>query len=925
MPRNMHLRARFVPRSILVVAMVGLVPAVALATAGEVHVSPAGNDTAAGTAEKPLKSLEAARRAVRKQLAADSNQSVSVVLHAGTYYLDDTFTLTPDDSGTQESPVVYRAVEGAEVVLSGGRPIRGWKSGQGGLWQVEIPAVREGKWYFHQLFVDGERRQRSRTPNEGYLRTDGPALPYKHDKQAIAGVKEIRNAFKFKAGDLSPQWKHLDDVNLVLYHSWTNSRHWIDRIDTQKNVVQLLTPSQWPVSWWEKEQRYHVENVREALDAPGEWYLDRETGILEYWPLPGENMATVEVVAPVLEQLVVVQGDWETGRLVHDIRFEDIHFQHADWRHADKQQPLDGQSGNTLPGAIQISGAERISLVKCEIAHVGAYGLFLEAGCKHNRIVQCEIHDLGAGGVRIGETMRQKTKSKDGAAEGAAVLSLTFEGTGPRDTGHNVVDNCFIHDGGHIFAAGTGVFIAHSGFNQITHNEISDFRYSGVCVGWVWGFGQSVAHHNRISDNHIHHLGWGVLSDMGGVYTLGPSPGTMVAHNHIHHVCSYSYGGWGLYTDEGSSEIVMENNLVHDTKTGGFHQHYGRDNRIRNNILAFSREAQVQRSREDLPNSVIFERNIVYSDNDQMLIRAWRNGDYQVDHNLYWSTSPATPLFDQRDFREWQATSGQDQHSLLADPKFVDAANRDFRLQPDSPAFQVGFEPFPLTGFGLYGDPAWVERPLKVKRPEFVLPPTAAPQSNAIDDGFEEAAVGGLAAQAKTLGEEGDATLRVTDATAASGKHSLKFVDAANLSRDYHPYLYYTLNWRQGMLRAAFDVRRGNGYALRHEWRDDGKPYHVGPSVLFDSDGSIKVGKRTLLKIPADQWARIEILCGVGEKGTGMFDLTVTLPGRKPQRFDDLPCGSREFRRLQWFGFSSTGNQPAELHLDNLKLDEVKQ
>ena len=154
--------------------------------------------------------------------------------------------------------------------------------------------------------------------------------------------------------------------------------------------------------------------------------------------------------------------------------------------------------------------------------------------------------------------------------------TLTLDGTGPRDTGHNTIDNNFIHDGGHVFAAGDRR-VPRPQRLQPDHPQRNLRPVLLRRVAWA-GSGASArasAHHNRIADNHIHHLGWGVLSDMGGVYTLGPSPGTVVAHNHVHHVNSYSYGGWGLYTDEGSSEIVLENNVVYDTKTGGFHQHYG--------------------------------------------------------------------------------------------------------------------------------------------------------------------------------------------------------------------------------------------------------------------------------------------------------------------------------------------------------------
>lgn len=98
---------------------------------------------------------------------------------------------------------------------------------------------------------------------------------------------------------------------------------------------------------------------------------------------------------------------------------------------------------------------------------------------------------------------------------------------------------------------------------------------------------------------------------MGWDYTLGVQPGTVLRGNVIHDIEKCYYGGWCIYLDEGSSHILVEDNVCYGASTQAFNQHYGRENIIRNNIWAFGQETQVSLGRIEAHNSFTFERNIV--------------------------------------------------------------------------------------------------------------------------------------------------------------------------------------------------------------------------------------------------------------------------------------------------------------------------
>jgi len=342
------------------------------------------------------------------------------------------------------------------------------------------------------------------------------------------------------------------------------------------------------------------------------------------------------------------------------------------------------QAASRVPAVFSLRGARHCVIEECAIRHVGLYAVELADGCVGNRVVGNDMFDLGAGGVKIS--------------------GADAHGPAARRTGNNKVTDNHIHTCGRVFHSAVGVLSRHSFGNDISHNHIHDLFYSGVSCGWVWGYGDSVSANNRIEKNHIHDLGHGWLSDMGGIYTLSVQPGTVLRGNLIHDVVRANYGGWAIYPDEGSSYLVIENNVCYNTNSQPFHQHYGHENIVRNNIFAFGGEAQIAVSRVDDCVAITFERNIVLTDGQPIFVGGYGHKFDQrkliSDLNVFWDVSGRPPLLSKdHDLDAWRAL-GYDCHSVVADPKCRDFASRDFALEPDSPAFALGFQAIDLADVG---------------------------------------------------------------------------------------------------------------------------------------------------------------------------------------------------------------------------------
>lgn len=405
----------------------------------------------------------------------------------------------------------------------------------------------------------------------------------------------------------------------------------------------------------EPDARYWVENVPDALDQPGEWYLDTQTGWLRYLAPKGLRLNRVPVVAARLTELVRVEGDPGSVESGSESVVQGVTFSGITFAETDDGIPSEGlqspQSAVPIRGAFRATHATDCVIEDCTFADLGGYALELGQGAQRWRVAGNVVRDIGAGGLRIGEPGDTQPSARDACHS------------------HQITDNEILRLG-RVFPAGCGVIVFQSGTNTIAHNHIADLYYTGISVGWNWGYQETPCRANVIEYNLVERVGQGRLSDMGGFYTLGPQPGTVIRNNIFRDIQSYRYGGWALYTDEGSTGIVVENNIATRCTDAGFHQHYGRDNVIRNNLLAWNTNHSVMRTRSEPHRSFWFTNNVIITQSGTLLGSDWSGGTNQFmsDGNLWFDRRQGTNVsayrFAGQSWEQWRQR-GQEAHSAL--------------------------------------------------------------------------------------------------------------------------------------------------------------------------------------------------------------------------------------------------------------------
>ena len=859
------------------------------------YVSPSGSDAAPGTIDQPFATIQKARDVIRPLV---KNESILVFFRGGTYYMGETLVFEPEDSGTPSAPVTYLPYEEEEVIISGGFEVDGWQR-QGNLLVTTLGDVASGDLYFKEIYVNDERRDRARNPDKGdFFRVDG------------SYAEKPKGAFRFHDGGID-SYENQDDVNVVMYQSWLAVHLWIDNLDLGQNRVDFSPEMVWDVGYFENIARYYVENAFELLDQPGEWYLNRQTGELFYYPLAGETAENIQTIAPLTDRVIEFRGDPDANAYVESIHLDGLKIRHADWILRQKID-IEGQAHCQLDDAmIYMKGAVDCRIRDCEVALGGAHGIIMTLGCMENVVQQCHIHALGGGGVFIGHS---------GGWNSCETLD------GYNMIMGNSVKNCYIHDLTHVHHGSVGVLVGCAAQNTITQNEISNLDYTGISVGWCWSYDDTDGEDNIISYNHIHHLGQGEMSDMGGVYTLGLAPGTVVSNNLIHDVYSYSYGGWGLYPDQASTDVIFENNIVYNTKSAGFHLHFGQDLSVRNNIFAFAEEQEMQRGKNEEGHSMTLERNIILSRNGTAVGGNWSDDNFTINNNLYWNATDGQHLdFGMETLEDWQAR-GHDVNSSVADPLFVDPSNYNFDLQGNSPAYDLDFQRIEIEQIGLQGEAEWTslpdqypDRPVNPVAKGPVMPLFGVTE---FFDDFESTQAGSFPRAVLLWGISGQTaqTIIVTDEKAASGSHSLKIQDKPLTQNTWEPFMTYKPYWYEsGRVTIEFDILQENGSNIRHEWRDlAGWPDGVGPSVQFSPGGTWRSGGESF-KLPVEGWYHVELTCNVGDARDGTYDVSVTV-GDQTITKEGAKYSSTTWQELYEVYFISDETNDAASFLDNVRL-----
>ncbi|MCB2377310.1 right-handed parallel beta-helix repeat-containing protein [Hymenobacter sp. BT635] len=571
-------------------ALLALTLLTSVAHAADIWVAPTGSDRNPGTKEKPLATLNMALRTARnlRRLHDASVQSgVRIWLRGGQYRLHEPWLFRPEDSGTAASPTTIEAAPGEQPVLSGGVPVAGWQkvagkitglpaAAQGQVWMAKVPLVAGRALNFRQLWVNSRKATRARTPNHDNL----PRLLSWDTDQREAVVPAAAVGAVRQPGQLEMVLHQMWAVNVLRVRTLTVTGDKA-RVTFHEPESRIQFEHPWPrpiIDGKNGSSAFYLTNAAELLDQPGEWFLDAPRGQILYWPRPGENLSTAQVIVPALQTLVRVAGSLDQP--VSHVQFKGLTFAYTTWLRPSEQGHVPLQAGLFMldayslqtpgtpdkkdlenqawlgrpPAAVELSRAHHTGFTRCRFLHLASAGLDYQSGTHDDAVTGCTFRDIAGNGIQLGKFSDEGTETH-----------LPYNPTDPREIcTSEVLENNLLTDCGNEDWGCVGIAAGYVRQATIRHNEIAQVPYTGISLGWGWTKTANAMHGNRVTQNYIHHYAQHTY-DVAGIYTLSAQPGTVISENRVEEIGRAPYvhdpDHWFyLYLDEGSSGITVQDN-----------------------------------------------------------------------------------------------------------------------------------------------------------------------------------------------------------------------------------------------------------------------------------------------------------------------------------------------------------------------------
>jgi hypothetical protein len=536
------------------------------AVAGALYVSPDGDDSNPGTLDKPVKTVAKARDLVRTKNTA-MTADLTVYLRGGTYPQSSTLTFGNADSGSGGFYVKYMAYPGERPLITGGKAITGWKDAGNGLYSADA-----GSTAFRQLYVNGVKAIRARTPN---LLANNVG-----NFNRLSGWDKTAHNLQVPSSAVG-EWKNLNQVEMHVMIAWGDSAMRISSITTTGNTAYIkFMPDEDGIVFirpnprmdqvgWGNGRAYYFENAKEFLDEAGEWYLDETTHTVYYKPRTGEDMTAAQAIVPVVETIMSINGT-STSSQASYLWFQGLTFAHATWMRPSEHGFLDGQAfqyniSSTAdnkqyvarpPAGVMVTNANHLRFERNLFTQMGATGLDFVSGTHDDMIVGNAITDIAGTGFSIGKfTADEKTEfhvAYNPSDKNEICTKDTFK--------NNYIDRVTTE-----FQGAVGIGAGYPAHLDLEHNEISHTNYTGISVGFGWTGSATAMTNNKINYNNIHHVNE-IMTDGGAIYTLSnQGTGSEMQYNYIHdYACSKwaDYGCNGLYLDEKTSGYTVAHNVM---------------------------------------------------------------------------------------------------------------------------------------------------------------------------------------------------------------------------------------------------------------------------------------------------------------------------------------------------------------------------